>query len=62
MIPLGVLSAVGPKPRRVGFWAQVEMPFLTLAYRRLFLLGYFLLPERHNVVTYLQDSLVNVGT
>jgi hypothetical protein len=64
--PLGESSrrfpAVEAKPRRLGFWPQAEIAFLTPLFRRLFLLGNFLLLERHNVVTCLQDSLVNVGT
>jgi hypothetical protein len=56
------LPAVEAKPRRLGFPSQVEFALLTPLHRRLFLLANFVLLERHNVVTYLQDSLVNVGT
>jgi hypothetical protein len=55
------LPAVEAMPRRLGFSPQVEFLFLVDWPRRLFLLANSLLLERHNVVTYLQDSLVNVG-
>jgi hypothetical protein len=56
------LTAVDAKPRRVGFSPQAGIAFFVVLSRRLFLLTNFLLLERHNVVTYLQDSLVIVGT
>jgi hypothetical protein len=48
-------------PRRDRGEAQSGTGIFDNPVSRLFSLAYFLLPERYYVVTYLQDSLVNVG-
>jgi hypothetical protein len=53
---------LGLMPRRDPAEAQSVERFFDGSVSRLFLLTNFLLPERHYVVTYLQDSLVNVDT
>jgi hypothetical protein len=48
-------------PRREPGSAQSGAGVFDAPVSRLFSLAYFLLLERYYVVTYLQDSLVNVG-